>query len=503
MSNIRLKISLLNSDPLIWREVIVEPDMDLPDLHAIIQVSMGWDDSYLHGFCGKKRKTYDPDDEEYYEITLSELFPRKGSSLNYTYDFGYSWEHLIESLGKVPSDPGLSYPHLVDGANACPPEDSGGLWGYYEKLDVLKDPKHEEHEWIGEWMGDGFDPTYFDLLATRQSFERIDWEGGEEDDFDWDEDGIPAFIDLDVGRERKINFAWMLQEHGIPLTQEHVRNTPKEITDFLEIAEAADDPAPFLQEAERLQKQYPKELNIYMALVAMYQFLGKEVKANRLLKKMPQPSPDDLLFNLGFIMESPDEETFVKRVRKFPQPLKLTNLPPGKGGLYHVEEFLFFEEMAIRYALAKNDLHDAVNRLDRLVEAGFLHGDVRGVAMMISGEQIGVLQAMMADPTVDPQEPIQGPGGLITSRTQEILDNSMNDVFDLMKQYDGVWDEDDEEYDDFPPVSGAKVIGLDPFRNIGRNDRINVRNTSTGEVIEKIKFKQVEARLRSGELELI
>lgn len=48
----------------------------------------------------------------------------------------------------------------------------------------------------------------------------------------------------------------------------------------------------------------------------------------------------------------------------------------------------------------------------------------------------------------------------------------------------------------------AKIVGLDPFRNLGRNDRINVRNTTTGEVTEKIKFKQVEKLLRSGVLEI-
>lgn len=49
----------------------------------------------------------------------------------------------------------------------------------------------------------------------------------------------------------------------------------------------------------------------------------------------------------------------------------------------------------------------------------------------------------------------------------------------------------------------AKVVGLDPFRNLGRNDRIKVRNTQTGEVQENIKFKNVEKGLRSGELELV
>jgi hypothetical protein len=34
----------------------------------------------------------------------------------------------------------------LDGENACPPEDFGGIWGYYELLQVLKNPKHKEHQ---------------------------------------------------------------------------------------------------------------------------------------------------------------------------------------------------------------------------------------------------------------------------------------------------------------------------------------------------------------------
>ncbi|MCB1074038.1 MAG: plasmid pRiA4b ORF-3 family protein, partial [Simkania sp.] len=43
------------------------------------------------------------------------------------------------------------------------PEDSGGPFGYLEKLKILKNKKHPEHEEILEWMGQDFDPEYFDL----------------------------------------------------------------------------------------------------------------------------------------------------------------------------------------------------------------------------------------------------------------------------------------------------------------------------------------------------
>jgi len=49
----------------------------------------------------------------------------------------------------------------VVGEMKCPPEDCGGVWGYAEMLEILKQPDHEEYESNLEWLGDEFDPEYF------------------------------------------------------------------------------------------------------------------------------------------------------------------------------------------------------------------------------------------------------------------------------------------------------------------------------------------------------
>ena len=46
----QLKVSLLYSEPLIWRRVQVPSTMTLSRLHDVIQLSMGWTDSHLHQF---------------------------------------------------------------------------------------------------------------------------------------------------------------------------------------------------------------------------------------------------------------------------------------------------------------------------------------------------------------------------------------------------------------------------------------------------------------------
>jgi hypothetical protein len=39
------------------------------------------------------------------------------------------------------------------------------VWGYEELLDALHDPDSAEDEELLEWLGEGFDPEYFDAKA--------------------------------------------------------------------------------------------------------------------------------------------------------------------------------------------------------------------------------------------------------------------------------------------------------------------------------------------------
>jgi hypothetical protein len=44
----------------------------------------------------------------------------------------------------------------------CPPEDCGGVSGFYNLLEIIGNKKHPEHEEMLEWLGDDYDPEYFD-----------------------------------------------------------------------------------------------------------------------------------------------------------------------------------------------------------------------------------------------------------------------------------------------------------------------------------------------------
>jgi hypothetical protein len=55
----------------------------------------------------------------------------------------------------------------IAGKNACPPEDCGGIPGYYDLIDAIKNPKHPRHEELVEWLGEEWDETAFDLDAIN------------------------------------------------------------------------------------------------------------------------------------------------------------------------------------------------------------------------------------------------------------------------------------------------------------------------------------------------
>jgi hypothetical protein len=94
------------------------------------------------------------------KTTLKQALDATGTkTLQYVYDFGDGWEHLIKIERVDEAAPNAIYPRLIAATGRCPPEDVGGPWGYAEFLEAIADPKHERHDELTEWIGGDFDPT--------------------------------------------------------------------------------------------------------------------------------------------------------------------------------------------------------------------------------------------------------------------------------------------------------------------------------------------------------
>lgn len=154
---------------------MVPASIMLDRLHDVIQIVMGWTDGHLHEFTiGNKRYTECSQSKEDGLVAggyrLGDLIKQKGRTFRYLYDFGDSWEHEL-----VIEESHFLNPELrtelacLDGERACPPENVGGVPGYYEFCKALTDPEHEEHESFKEWSGGDYDCEWFDS-------ETVNWE---------------------------------------------------------------------------------------------------------------------------------------------------------------------------------------------------------------------------------------------------------------------------------------------------------------------------------------
>jgi hypothetical protein len=181
----QLKITLSGSEPAIWRRFAVDSEINLSELHYVIQIVMGWDNSHLHQYrqknviygepqpdlgwgFGSKNKIVDENDYK-----LNQVLTKPKDKVIYEYDFGDSWEHELVLEKILEKDQEVKTPVCLEGAMACPPEDCGGIGGYYSMLEIIKNPEDPEYESMMEWLGNEFDPDKFDLKAINKDLKRI------------------------------------------------------------------------------------------------------------------------------------------------------------------------------------------------------------------------------------------------------------------------------------------------------------------------------------------
>ncbi len=179
----KLNIVLSGSEPKIYRKVIVPEKFTFDQLHEVIQIVMGWENYHMYQFNlgapynsdkiglpneddedfglfgGKNHENYDAT-QTYLSDILTPLFKKK---LSYTYDFGDDWHHEIKILAKPTED--VLFPICIDGANAGPTEDCGGIYGFYDMLETINSPKKSDEktefmEWLGLRKGEKYDEIF-------------------------------------------------------------------------------------------------------------------------------------------------------------------------------------------------------------------------------------------------------------------------------------------------------------------------------------------------------
>jgi len=173
-----IKVTRKWRKPPIWRRLQVRGDTKLGKLHAVLQIAMGWWDEHLHEFeaggirYGQPDPGFPDDTRQERNVRLDKI-AKEGDTLHYEYDFGDGWRHDLKIEKVLPPEPGAHYPRCLAGKRACPPEDCGGVPGYAWMLEIIADPKDQEHEEIVKWLGGDFGPEAFDLAAVNEDLGQL------------------------------------------------------------------------------------------------------------------------------------------------------------------------------------------------------------------------------------------------------------------------------------------------------------------------------------------
>ena len=171
-----LRISLVGSSPKVWREIAVPSTIKLTSLAHVIVLAMGWEESHLSMFK-KGRKEYHVymDGADMYDYPIENAGENAmcdllgvDEEMMFEYDFGDSWRHKVKVVDSMAygkdEKPSI---RLIDGKNACPPNDVGGIHGYKEMLRVIKEEPDGEEAWeYYTWLGSKWDEKFFPTIDT-------------------------------------------------------------------------------------------------------------------------------------------------------------------------------------------------------------------------------------------------------------------------------------------------------------------------------------------------
>jgi len=178
-----LKVELTKIKPIIWRRILISDNTSLYQLHHIIQISFGWLNYHLYYFKLDQKQWGNIDlwenDEPDFKISNDRLIKVKDilnedrPILNYLYDMGDSWSHSIKLEKIIKKDSAIEVPVCLDGERSSPPEDCGGMPGFYDLIETLKKPRSREYKEILEWLGYKYDPELFEVEKINKNLKNL------------------------------------------------------------------------------------------------------------------------------------------------------------------------------------------------------------------------------------------------------------------------------------------------------------------------------------------
>lgn len=163
----QLRLSVNGITPEIWRRIYIADNISLANFHKIIQTTMGWFNSYSFYFKVGDIILGSPDEDiddlrvDIGNISLRQVLRTPEKSITYHYDLIEKWEVSIVLEKSLPRNISFTNPICTEGERLGPLEDSGGVKGYNELVEILKDKKNPKFDEYSLWVGKNFNPNYF------------------------------------------------------------------------------------------------------------------------------------------------------------------------------------------------------------------------------------------------------------------------------------------------------------------------------------------------------
>jgi hypothetical protein len=131
-TGVRFRVTLLDIEPAIWRQLVVSWRFHLGQLHRVIQAAFGWWDAHLHEYMIGGLRYGDPeqigepefeDDARAFDETAVRLRDfYRAPDQSFVYVYGDNWQHRVAFEDVVAMDPTPRTAACIAGAATGPRE---------------------------------------------------------------------------------------------------------------------------------------------------------------------------------------------------------------------------------------------------------------------------------------------------------------------------------------------------------------------------------------------
>lgn len=176
-----LRITLVDTRPPVWRQVIVPADITLARLHTVLQTAVGWSGSGPHYFTDQSGQFYATDHsggavKDARRFKLQKILRVPRDRMRYVYNGASLWEHSVALESVVTPAERLRRAECLAGARQCPPEDCAGATDFAALLKRLSGRRRSKSQAVGYcrgWVDGPFQPEAFDHLVVNSSLKCV------------------------------------------------------------------------------------------------------------------------------------------------------------------------------------------------------------------------------------------------------------------------------------------------------------------------------------------